>query len=254
MTRRRRMLLGFGLGVMGLLGFALMAYGQADPLAGTIQQYEQDTKKKVDRAKADDLYECAKWCYKGGLGSDAMKAALEANQKAPDDPRPKMLLYLLTNEDVPPDLSGGAGGLKPVAVTITDEEANGLFKTEGEDRLNGFRTIQNMLVMRCGDLKCHGGQSDKHWGIARQALTSRKTLAQNFRSISTYLNREKAEESRLLQVPLKAQDSGHPPGVIRSSDESIFTKTRDWIKTLKTAGEMLWDRAGKPGSGGSPFK
>jgi len=250
MSRKVPALAAVGLGLSGLLGLAVLALGEASPLDSVLQQYETQTKKKVDRAKADDLYAWAKWCFQNGLSADAMTVAMEAHQKAPEDVRVKYLLYAIENEGGGGGETGaGEGSGKPVVATISDSEAEGVFKTEGDKALNAFREIQSMLIMRCGSLKCHGSQSEKKYGLVRQNLQSRKTMAENFRAINRYIvrdkDKDKAAQSRLLQMPLKAPDNGHPKDALRGTSDPVFIKTRDWITTLKTQADVMWEDSKK---------
>lgn len=242
--------IGLFLGLTALAGLAVVATAQV----GTSfkQEYDQAI-EKLDKNKVDDVYALAKKCFLNGMAVEAMGLAQEARVKAPDDVRLKYLMYALNTAETDTGTeTGGEGGgdggiIKPVVLTITDTQADAVFKREGDKQMEQFKAIESMLVLKCGSLKCHGGVSEKaKYGLLRQGLGSRKTMAQNFLAISPHLNRDKdkAAESRLLQVPLTGMEGRHKV-VLRTTTDTVYIKTRDWIASLKTAGEMIFGKSGK---------
>ncbi|MCX5653541.1 MAG: hypothetical protein NTY65_02675 [Planctomycetota bacterium] len=239
----------FSLAACGLLAMAILTAAEEDPLATTLSQYEAATKKKVNRASGDDLYAVAKWCFQNNRSSEAQAVALEANQKAPDDLRPKYLLYMLT--------STGGGEVTPTATTtedikyreatITDAEIAEIYKTEVDTAMNGFRGVQQVLINTCGSLKCHGGGNpNSKWVVIRRNATDKKTLAENFRTVNKYIVRgENWADSPLVQKPTKGSEAGHPQIVIRPNDTAYKMITTWLSKSLKTATQNIWGEAGK---------
>ena len=245
--RNKWLLAASTLAACGFLAVAIITAAEEDPLAITIQQYEAATKKKVNRASGDDLYAVAKWCFQNNQSSDAQAAALEANQKAPDDVRPKYLLYLVTS-------SGGVPTTDVTAVeenrgaeaTITDAEVAEIYKAEGDPAMNGFRGPQQVLINTCGNLKCHGGSNPaSKWVIIRRNATDKKTLAENFRTVNKYITRgEGWADSTLIVKPTKGTEAKHPQIVIRTTDTAYKLLTT-WVKTLKTETANIWGNAAK---------
>ena len=245
MNSKRQQAWMIGLGLAGLLGLVIAASAQVSGTA--VQQYEQKL-KSLDRSKVDDIYALAKWCFQNSMTKEAQDLALEANQKAPDDLRPKYLLYALT---------GGGGETTPVSVadetklpeaTITDAEIAEIYKTEGDPAMNGFRQVQQALLNACGSLKCHGGGNPaSKWVLIRRKVTEKKTLAENFRTVNRYISRgDDWAESILLQKPLKGPDAGHPQIVFRGgTNDPVYNNLSKWIKPLKTAAQSIWGKAGK---------
>jgi hypothetical protein len=240
-------LVASSLAVCGFLAVAILSTAEEDPLATILQQYEAATKKKPNRANGDDLYAVAKWCFQNNRASEAQAVALEANQKAPDDVRPKYLLYLVTSGGtVTGTDTVGPGTENPGAeATITETDIDAVYKTEGTPAMNGFRKVQTIMINTCGNPKCHGGSNPaSKWVLIRRNATSKMTLAENFRTINKFINREAPEESALLQKPTKGQEAGHPQIVIRTTDIA-YRDMSAWMKTLKTAVRNIWDNASK---------
>ena len=246
MSRKRQLFIAIGLGLIGLLGMAVVVTGQGAPAASIQQQYQQRW-DKVNKDNPDELYELAKWCYQNGLVSEAMTHALAAHTKAPDDTRPKYLLYALMSDTGESAVAQPQEPGSPGTPTITEKEADALFKSEGEDRMREFKRVQSVLFARCGSAKCHGGQAE---GSSKLILISRSpgsrtTMAQNFLAIDPYVTRgtpEEAATSRLLQAPMKVGDSKHPLVAIRGTTDPVYQTLLKWIDFLKTEGEKVWER------------
>jgi len=238
----------FSLAACGLLAMAILTAAEEDPLAITLAQYEAAAKKKVNRASGDDLYAVAKWCFQNNRSSEAQAVALEANQKAPDEVRPKYLLYLLksggtvTQEVVP----GGGDDIK-IDATITDAEVTAIYETEGNTTMSGFRSVQQVLINTCGNPKCHGGGNPaSKWIVIRRNATDKRTLAENFRTVNKYIVRgENWADSPLVQKPTKGSEAGHPQIVIRPNDTAYKMITTWLSKSLKTDTQKMWSETGK---------
>jgi hypothetical protein len=240
MRRQGRAILLVGLAAVGLAGAAVIVAAQGGA-ADLDEQYKQRL-AKVDPKKAEDLVGLAKWCYQVDLTGQASAHALEALALAPDDVRAKYIVYAaqLTG--------GGDGGAGPdvatggAKVTITQKDADGIYAREGETQMTRFKNqVQGMLFVRCAMPQCHGGAKEAKYVIVRQGPGSRRTIAQNFQAINTYIDREKPDESRLLLKPLKGPEAGHPRRAITGTTDPTYKAMLDWIKTLKTQGAMLWD-------------
>jgi hypothetical protein len=248
MRNKRLALAASSLAVCGLLAVAILSIAEEDPLATIIQQYEGATKKKVNRASGDDLYAVAKWCFQNNRQSEAQAVALEANQKAPDDTRPKYLLYLVTSSGGGPATEvTAADENKGAEATITPEEVTQIYKTEGDPAMNGFRNVELMMINTCGNLKCHGGGNPaSKWVIIRRNATDKRTIGENFRTVNKYVTRgESWADSPLLQKPTKGPEAGHPQIVMRTTDQA-YVRISAWIKTLKTETQKnIWGDASK---------
>ena len=255
MENKKLALIASSLAVCGLLAAAILTIAEEDPLTTVIQQYEAATKKKVNRASGDDLYAVAKWCFQNNRSSEAQAVALEANQKAPDDVRPKYLLYLLTNTAGGPTTEATVvDENKGAEATMTPEEVAEIYKTEGDAAMNGFRNVELTMINTCGGLKCHGGGNPaSKWVIIRRNATDKKTLAENFRTINKYITRETLDESPLLVKPSKGPEVGHPQVVMRTTDP-VYVKISTWIKTLKKATDTIWGDASKAPVPATPSK
>ena len=247
MKKKGLILVASSLAVCGFLAVAILSTAEEDPLATILQQYEAATKKKPNRASGDDLYAVAKWCFQNNRATEAQSVALEANQKAPDDVRPKYLLYLVTSGGTVTGTDTVISGTEnPGAeATITEAEVDEIYKTQGAPAMNGFRRVQTVMINTCGNLKCHGGGNPaSKWVLIRRNATSKMTLAENFRTINKYINREAMDESPLLLKPTKGQEAGHPQIVIRTTDLA-YKDLSTWMKTLKKATDSIWGNAAK---------
>ena len=247
MSKKWVALVASTLAVCGFLAVAILSTAEEDPLATVLQQYEAATKKKPNRTSGDDLYAVAKWCFQNNRTSEAQAVALEANQKAPDDVRPKYLLYLVTsgNTVTTVETTNNAMDNTGAEASITDTEVDEIYKAEGNPAMNGFRKVQNIMINTCGNPKCHGGGNPaSKWALIRRSATSKKTLAENFRTVNKYVTRESPDESPLLAKPTKGQEAGHPQIVIRTNDIA-YRELSTWIKTLKKVTDNIWGNAAK---------
>jgi hypothetical protein len=240
MTRRRQTAVIALLGIVGLLGVAAAAAQLGTRAA--LMQYEQRY-AQIDKNDPNALYDLAKWAYQNGLKDEALKLALDANAKAPDDVRPKFLVWALSGAGLPGEGTGGDTGTAAVA-TIPDEEVKAVLDREGADVIHRFSSVQGMLFGRCGSRTCHGGGNpDAPFVLIRLGASSDKTLVQNFNAIEKYLDREKPDESRLLTVPT-AGERGHPKKFSGKTDP-VFRNISVWIDTLKTEGDRIWGEKAK---------
>lgn len=236
MTRQRLTLIAL-LGIVGLFGVAVVAVAELS-LQTARMQYERRI-RELDRNNTNDIYELAKWCYQNGLKDEALKHAIEANAKAPDDVRPKFLVWAITAADLSAEET--AGEETPAVATISEDEIQAVFKWEGTVPMNGFRRVQSALISSCARTGCHSpGNPDAPFSLITTATSSNKTLVQNFLAINKYLDREKPDESRLLLKPLTGE--GDHPKKFPSPKDPVFKSISTWIDTLKTEGERIWEK------------
>jgi hypothetical protein len=249
MSRKRQLFIAIGLGIIGLLGMAVVVTGQGAPAVSIQQQYQQRW-DKIDKDNPDELYELAKWCYQNGLVSEAMTHALAAHAKAPDDTRPKYLLYALTSDTGESTTAQTEETAPSGTPSMTAADADALFKSEGADVMREFKKVQSVLLARCGSAKCHGGQAE---GSSKLILISRSpgsrtTMAQNFLAIDPYITRgapgdlKEAATSPLLQIPMKVGDSKHPLVAIRGATDPVYQTLLTWIGSLKTEANKMRER------------
>jgi len=235
MTRTKPILVAVLFGLIGLWGAGTLVMGQADSLATALQQYEAKANKKVDRNKADDMVAWARWCYQNEKSAEAGAIALEGLQKAPDDLRLKYLAYALSGAattgggtDVPDE---GRGVTK--SATITKEDTEKIYKAEGELTMRKFKDIQNnVLIPRCG--KCHGGRDEKaraKWWLVKDA-DERRMLAENFRTINPFINRDARMDSKILVVPSRSPENVHTQ-VFKGPADGAYKNLVRWILTLE---------------------
>jgi len=236
MTRRRHLTLIALLGIVGLLGVAVVAVAQLSMQAVRTQYDKRNA--ELDRNNPVAIFELAKWAYQNGLKDEALKLAIEANAKAPDDVRPKFLAWAVTAANLTAEET--AGEETPAVATISDDEVQAVFKREGAEAMNGFRRVQSALISSCASrTDCHApGNPDAPFTLIHTGTSTDKTLVQNFLAINKYLDREKPDESRLLLKPLTGE-SKHPKKFPAKNDR-LFRSISAWIDTLKTEGEKLW--------------
>ncbi|MBL7141260.1 MAG: hypothetical protein ISS74_10160 [Planctomycetes bacterium] len=261
MSRKRQILIAMALGTLGILGLIAVATGQPRDLDAARKQYEIRLKQLAPDADADAHIALAKWCLREGLDPEAKSHALAAHKANPEDVRAKYLIYALsaaapatgtgagtgTELDTLPEAVMNLGEKKPV--TITNEEARALTNEEGVEAIRGFREVQRILASRCGDIKCHGGiGSGAKWLLALQGTTTDRMLAENFRTVSRYFNRDNPEKSPLLTIPMKGEGSNHPEQIIRGKTDPVYSTLFTYIgKLLKvTQKDDFW------GSGKAP--
>ena len=243
MSRRRQMMVAMLLGALGLLGLAVAATGQAGNLAAARAWYDNEVKKLTEKSTADQIIALARGCYRKGLKNEAMTHAIEAYKKAPDDLRPKYLIFALSGAKIEIAIETPLPPVGSAEVTITDADAEAVYKAEGEQVVRNFRPIQGLMKTRCASPKCHGGGNPKaKWVLALKGPVNRKSVAQNFRTVYKYMNRDKPQESALLQKPLKGAEAGHPAQAIRGTSDPLFTRIAAYIDTVKTDVEKMWEK------------
>jgi len=247
MSRKRQMVVAMLLGTLGLVGLVVAAVSAASNLVAARAWYEAEVKKLSDTSTVDDLIALAKGCYQRDLKDESMTHAIEAYKKAPDDVRPKYLIFALSGAELAVKPTDGPGDDTPVVstakTTLTDAEAEVVYREEGEKVVTAFRQIQSLMVRRCASVKCHGGGNPKaQWALVLKGPANRKSLAQNFRAVYKYMNRDEPKASTLLQKPLKGPEGGHPAQVIRGETDSTFKRIADYIDTVKTDAEKMWEK------------
>ena len=124
MTRRRHLTLIALLGIVGLLGVAVVAVAQLSMQAVRTQYDKRNA--ELDRNNPNAVFELAKWAYQNGLKDEALKLAIEANAKAPDDVRPKFLAWAVTAANLTAEETGGEE--TSVVATISDDEVQAVLK------------------------------------------------------------------------------------------------------------------------------
>ncbi|HET6442213.1 MAG TPA: hypothetical protein VFH53_07540 [Phycisphaerae bacterium] len=235
MTRRRHLTLIALLGIVGLLGVAVVAVAQLSMQAARMQYDKRNA--ELDRNNPDAIFELAKWAYQNDLKDEALKLAIEANAKAPDDVRPKFLVWAVAGVNLTGEETAGA--VTPAVPPITADEVQAVFKREGAGPMNGFRRVQSALISSCARTGCHiAGNPDAPFTLIHTGTSTDKTLVQNFLTINKYLDREKPDESRLLLKPFTGENN-HPKKFSAKKDP-LFKSISAWIDTLKTQGEFLW--------------
>jgi len=251
MNRRRWPVLAMAMALAVALGAGAAALAQMEVIK---RQYDLQ-RKNTDMTSADQVLALARWCYQNELTDESLQYATLANKLAPDDLRPKYLVYALKGSPAEREATtqevATTADTKPLApAAVTDKEVDQLFDYETPAVMNGFTSFQTLLLNRCAKPNCHGGQNPKaKFVLVASNPDSTKTRAQNFMAISQYLNRESPADSRLLQVPLKGQEAGHPKKELRTTSDPVYREGVKWIDSTLTDVERVWNKAEKqPGS------
>jgi len=233
------------LGAMGLVGLVVAAMGQARSLAAARAWYEAEVKKLSEESTADDLIALARECYRRNLKDESMTHAIEAHKKAPDDVRPKYLIFALSGAElktIEPDTGTTPATGSAAKLTIRDAEVEVIYREEGEKVVLAFRQVQSLLARRCMKPDCHGGNPKAKWALFLKGPANRTSLAQNFRAVFKYMNRDDPKASPLLQKPLKGPEGGHPTQVLRGESDPLFKTIAAYIDTVKTDTERMWEK------------
>jgi len=233
------------LGALAIAGSAAVATGPAHrPVAAA--EAAPSTPAGEGEASAEDLYARAKQAYQEGHRTQALTDALAAHKKDPKDVRVKYLIYLLRRKPGDDDGNGGikpAGAGGPKAVTITEEQVQALIEKEGAKAIEEFRDIQRILRRRCASNECHGATgTGAKWVLALKGPPNRHMLAENFRTVNRYFNREEPAQSPFLLKPLGGEKAGHPEKVFPKKTNLNYRKILNYIGTLKTTMETLWEK------------
>jgi len=239
MTRRRHLTRIALLGIVGLLGAAVVAVAQLSLQTARMQFDKRNT--ELDRNNPDAIFALAKWAYQNDLKDEALKLALEANAKAPDDVRPKFLVWAVTGADKAGEEPTGEE--TPRVPEISPDEIQAVIKREGTEAMKGFRRVQSALISSCTRTGCHTlGNPDAPFFLITTATATDKTLVQNFLAINKYLDREEPDQSRLLQKPLTGE--GNHPKKFSAKTDPLFRSIRAWIDSLLTQKDLTvpWGR------------
>jgi len=239
MIQSARIGLLIGLAVLILVGTEAALLGQA---AGSVQQEYEAKLKGLDRKSPEAVYQFARWCFLAGLKSDAMTFAIEANDKAPNDLRPKYLIYALarptTGAGAADEETADVPAGKPAEPSMTDKEVKAVFDDEGQTAMTGFQKIQRVLIERCGKLECHGGAQHPKWVLIRRGLDNPQTIAENFRTVNKYVSRRPDQaKSPILVLPSKGSEK-HPVAFFGARD-AVYQQLVKWIETLLTDIEKM---------------
>jgi len=234
------------LAAVGILAGAIIVAAESG-MAGSLDDQYKARLAKVDKKSTDQLIGLAKWCMQNNMPEYAIQGALDTMAVSPDDLRAKYILFALQggSSSGTPEAEGGAaeGGGPGPKITISQQDADAIWTREGDTAMTKFRMqVQGMLLLRCGNAQCHGGNKQAKYMLVREAPGSRRTLAQNFAAINTYINRDKPEDSKLIQKPLKGPEAAHPRRAITSQTDQMYGTLLDWIKGLKKEGDIVWDK------------
>ena len=245
MWQRRTSAAVAALGLAALVGAAAMAA----PTDAIRREYDRQI-AATDMTKADQVFALARWCYQNELTDEALKHAIAAQKLAPDDLRPKYLIYALKRtaaeeEVIQPTETTAA--VKPLsAPEVTEKQVDAIWDDETPKVMNDFREVQAMMLKRCAAATCHGGNPEAKFALAADSPDSRTTVVRNFLAVRVYVNREKPEESPLLTKPLGGKKEGHPERVLAGKADGLYRKAAVWIDSLLTAAEKAvpWAKRG----------
>jgi len=243
MNRNRQPLTALVLGGLAMAGLAVVAAGPGDrPAAAAPAAGAKPAAGDAD----DDLYVQAKQAYREGQRMQALTDALAAHKQNPQDVRVKYLIYLLRQETATTGADTGTaapvvpGGRK--AVSISEEEVQALIKKEGIKAIREFQPIQRILRRRCAETECHGATgTGATWVLALKGTPNQRMLAENFRTVSQFFNRETPDQSPFLLKPLGGKEAGHPERAIRGKTDPIYRQMLNYIGTLKTKIDLIWE-------------
>lgn len=201
--------------------------------APTLHQAYLALRDQIQKPKADDHLVLAEWCLQQNLVGEARTEVAQALKLDPLRQDARLLMQqidkLLNPEPERPKLPTGPamtpdGFLRPSQQTVT-----GMTR---ETHQHFVRTIQPLLLNRCGNAYCHGEAAKNDFrlqnivqGRAGQALPSQANLDQ----VLKYVDRKQPEASRLLTI---LQDPPHEkvfPGTRGAEQAQILT---DWILAL----------------------
>lgn len=184
-------------------------------------------------------FDLAKWCMANELVEKAEEELRAILKYDPDNRTARKTLKELANginkETEEPEYQSSAsiplrniGGFR-----ISNPEALGGYSPQMAQHY--VKTIQPLMLNRCGNVRCHGGQTKQEFKLTRPrgaARHHRMVSEANLEAILKYVNNSSPSQSRLLS--LLEENHGHNGRrIFAGPHEKALTKLlRDWVSDV----------------------
>ena len=226
----------------------------------TLESLYQNQRASIRQWGTGEHWHLAHWCIQQGLLEHAIEHYKILETTASDSPRFKQLEHLLresllADENVKQSIHQRTPSVRTSNAIIGEQknEANDVSQaraksppvesseTWNKHEIPGYirKTFQNsilpVLVSRCGQAGCHGilGKSDFH---LYQPLgdQSANMLARDLDEVLRYIERDRIQESPLLEYATKAHGIQRNPSLNQSRDDErvLIERINFWVKSL----------------------
>jgi len=185
-------------------------------------------RQAIDATRVQDHLELAEWCLRHNLLTEAEQEIADAREA--DSTHPKIGLLdarLKIAREAPPARATNAAE-KP----IPREQLDTLIRNLPIGSMENFTvTIQPMLLNYCTKAGCHGPQSTNALRLERihpGKLTGRHPSQRNLMAALALVNREKPDESKLLQAPIRVHGNMKVP-VFTDREQAQYKQLVQWV-------------------------
>ena len=226
----------------------------------TLESLYQYQRASIRQWGTGEHWHLAHWCIQQGLLEHAIEHYKILETTASDSPRFKQLEHLLresllADENVKQSIHQRTPSVRTPNAIIGEQkkEANDvsqasaktppveLSETWNKHEIPGYirKTFQNsilpVLVSRCGQAGCHGilGKSDFHL-LQPLGDQSANMLARDLDEVLRYIDRDRIQESPLLEYATKAHGIQRNPSLNQSRDDErvLIERINFWVKSL----------------------
>jgi hypothetical protein len=206
-------------------------------LCRDLQECYTHKRAGIEEGRAQDHLDLAEWCLRHQLLNIAEKELTDARAAEPDHPKIRLLeTRLKLAKASPPGTSPNAASEK----TVSPEQLDALVRNLPVGSMESFtNTVQPMLLNHCSKSGCHGPRSTNALRLERIApnrLAGRHPTQRNLQAALALVDRDKPEESKLLQSPIRPHGTLKAP-VFTDREHSQYRQLVTWVYLVAGARE-----------------
>ncbi len=183
----------------------------------------------IEEDRVQDHLALTEWCLRHGLLDLAEKELGEARAAEPKHPKIRLLETRLSLAKTAPPVE------EPAATTekaISPEQLDSLVRNLPVGTMESFtNNVQPMLLNHCSKTGCHGPRSTNALRLERIApnrLAGRHPTQRNLQAALMLVNRDKPEESKLLQSPIRPHGTLKVP-VFTDREQAQYRQLVTWV-------------------------
>lgn len=204
----------------------------------------------IEEDRVQDHLALTEWCLRHGLLDLAEKELDEARAAEPRHPKIRLLETRLSlAKTAPPAAQPASATEKAISPEQLDSRVRNLPVGTMESFTNN---VQPMLLNHCSKTGCHGPRSTNALRLERIApnrLAGRHPTQRNLQAALTLVNRDKPEESKLLQSPIRPHGTLKVP-VFTDREQAQYRQLVTWVYLVagsrETAARPTLEERGAP--------
>jgi hypothetical protein len=212
--------------------------------ASKAEAYRQLRDEKVSRKSAREHLELARWCMRESLFAEAADELLTVMELDPRNPQiealNRQLHAIVKHQSSPPSPAGTAPAATEKSATEEDE-LELLVKTIPKDAVEHFtRTLQPLLMNRCGTSRCHGGGSTAAYRLLRPSVGKnfwRRLSLTNLHSTVKQIDGDNPDASPLLRMAITAHGGANAPPLGEKEPDQYETLVA-WVRIAASGGTI----------------